>query len=239
MYPRPVREGDEQAMAIGRAIDGALAEVGHQARMGRRPSVSAAVALAASRLDGEVEAAGVDLSDVERAKVLRQIESVVQAFRRSELFGLERPRTRVILIGGTVGVYAQPDYWDGRRRFFEMKSYPAIPPPPDVALQLRLFQLAFPQFDGVLVCLNRHTLPVETTHMVVPPPTAEETEMALRLALSVARERGAPKVLEYVEGPFVPYPLPSGGDRETGPPVVADVAGPPPPPRAGVREGPG
>jgi hypothetical protein len=134
---------------------------------------------------------------------------VLQAYRLSEIFGLARPRTRVIVIGGTVGVYAQPDYWDGRGRFFEMKSYRAIPPPPDVALQLRLFQLAFPQFEAVLVCIDRHARPVETTSAVIPPLTREETASALRLAFDVGWEFGHEKVLEYMEGPFTHYPLPA------------------------------
>jgi hypothetical protein len=207
-YPRPVREGDEEAMAIGRAIDGALSQIGHEARLGRRCSIAATRILAETRLDEELESAGIDLLSVERERILLEIAAVVQAFRRSEIFGLERPRTRVILIGGQVGVYAQPDYWDGQHRFFEMKSYLAIPPPPDVALQLRLFQLAFPRFDGVLLCLNRHVRPVETRRLEVPAPTPEESVEALRLAYSLGKEYGETKVLEYVEGPFVPYAVP-------------------------------
>jgi len=209
-YPRPVREGDEQAMAIGRAIDSLLSQIGHEARLGRRHSQASARALAESRLDEELDGAGVDLAPDDRERTLRAIDRVVQAFRRSDVFGLDRPRTRVILIGPTVGVYAQPDYWDGQHRFFEMKSYSAIPPPPDVALQVRLFQLAFPGLDAVLFCLNRHTDPVETGQLVVPPPTPVEAEEALRLAFRWATEHGAPKVLEYMQGPFVPYPLPPG-----------------------------
>jgi hypothetical protein len=208
-YPRPPREGDELAMAVGRAIDSTLSRVGHEARVGRRWSASAARSLAETLLDEEVAAAAVDLPPAERAKLLARIDSVVRAFRASELFGLDRPRTRVILVNGDVGIYAQPDYWDGRGRIFEMKSYPAVPPPPDVALQLRLFQLAFPGLACSLVCLNRHVDPVERLRLDLAPPTAEETTDALRTAYAVARAHGEPKVLEYVAGPFVAYTVPT------------------------------
>ncbi len=90
-----------------------------------------------------------------------------------------------------------------------MKSYPAIPPPPDVALQLRLFRLAFPQFEAVLVCINRHVSPVETTSTVTPPLTEEETASALRLAYDIGSQFGQEKVLEYMEDPFTHYALPA------------------------------
>lgn len=207
IYPRPVREGDELAMAVGRAIDGSLSRIGHEARLGRRLSGSSARALATELLDGALEEAAIDLAPLERERTLLQIDRVIETFRGSEIFGLERPRTRVILIDNSVGVYAQPDYWDGRSRIIEMKSYLAIPPPPDIALQLRLFQLAFPQFECTLLCLNRHTVPVDTARLCVPPPTPEESSEALRLAYSVATEHGESKVLEYMQGPFVPYSL--------------------------------
>jgi hypothetical protein len=105
-------------------------------------------------------------------------------------------------------VYAQPDFWDGARRIYELKSYSAIPPPPDVGLQLRLFQLAFPGFSTELVCLDRHHLPVTSTSAEIPPPTPEEAADALNRAISVAREFGEEKVAAYMEGPFVHYALP-------------------------------
>lgn len=208
-FPRPPRAGDEIAKAIGRAIDGALSQIGHQVRLGRRPTVGGMRALAERLLDEEIETAAEVLPPEQRIRVLEEIDGVLLAFRASEIFGLARPKTRVILIGGEVGVYAQPDYWDGARRFFEMKSYLAIPPPPDVALQMRLFQLAFPGLESILICLDRHARPVSTHTLRLPAPTEAETVEALRLADRLGREHGQPKVLEYLEGPFVSYPRPA------------------------------
>lgn len=207
-YPRPPpAEKDEVAMAIGRAIDGALTQFGHELRQGRRPTATAMRGLAEALLADALEEAAVTIPAPEHARTLTQIEGVLHAYRRSEIFGLARPRTHVIVINGRVGVYAQPDYWDGRGRFFEMKSYRAIPPPPDVVLQVRLFQLAFPRYEAVLLCIDRHVSPVETTSAVLPPPTPEEATAALRSALDLGEQFGQEKVLEYMQGPFVHYTI--------------------------------
>ncbi|HYA10221.1 MAG TPA: hypothetical protein VEH10_00895 [Thermoplasmata archaeon] len=209
-YPRPPpQERDQIAMAIGKAIDGALTQFGHDLRQGRHPTQTAMASLAGSLLDDALAEGAVALERTDRDKTLREMQDVLRAYRRSEIAGLARPRTHIFLIDGRVGVYAQPDYWDGRGRFFEMKSYRAVPPPPDVALQVRLFQLAFPRFEAVLVCLDRHATPVEVTSAVVPAPTPDEVASTLRLAYDLGLEFGQEKVLEYIEGPLVHYALPA------------------------------
>jgi hypothetical protein len=211
-FPRPPpEERDQVAMAVGKAIDGVLSDLGHQLGQGRRPTQAATGRLAVALLDDALAENAVRLEPVDRAATLAEIEEVVRAYRRSEIAGLARPRTRVFLVGEAVGVYAQPDYWDRRRRFFEMKSYRAIPPPPDVALQLDLFQLAYPGFEAVLVCLDRHRRPVEVTSAVLPALTPARSAAALRLAYDVGSAFGEEKVLEYVEGPVVRYALPPAG----------------------------
>ena len=212
-YPRPPPgERDEIAMAVGRAIDGALAEFGHAVREGRHPTATAMRRVADALLDDALAEAAVVLSGSDRATIARQVDGVLQAYRRSEIFGLARPRTRVIVINDRVAVYAQPDYWDGRGRVFEMKSYRAVPPPPDVALQLRLFQLAFPRFEATLVCLNRHAEPVEIVSVRLPPPAAAEATAALSAAYAIGREFGQEKVREYLEGPLVHYAIAAPGE---------------------------
>jgi len=209
-YPRPpATDQDEIAKAAGRAFDGAMSQLGHEVRERRRPSATAMRTVGERLFDEALEEAGVEISASEREKIVTQLRGMLQAYRQSEIFGLARPKTRVIMIAGQVGVYAQPDYWDGRTRIYEMKSYPAIPPPPDVALQLRLFQIAFPRFETVLVCINRHASPVETTSAIIAPLTPEEIASALRLAYDIGQKFGEEKVLEYMEGPFTHYGLPA------------------------------
>lgn len=113
----------------------------------------------------------------------------------------------MILINSTVGVYAQPDFWDARSRIFELKSYLASPKKPEIALQLRLFQLAFPGFREELVCLDRHATPVRVSLAVIDPPSPSETEEALRQALELGQRAGRERVFEYLEVEIVRYAL--------------------------------
>lgn len=122
--------------------------------------------------------------------------------------GLARPRSRLILINERVGVYAQPDYWNGRDRFYEMKSYHALPMPPDVGLQMELFQLAFPGLRAFLACFDRHAVPVTTTIEEIPAPSPETADEVLKMAYQVGLEKGIDKVLEYVDNPVVRYAIP-------------------------------
>ena len=148
-------------------------------------------------------------SESVRAGIEQEMLRVIRAFRGSVLFGLERPRSRLVLIGESVGVYAQPDYWDRSTSFYEMKSYRAIPPPPDVALQVAIFQLAFPGFRALLIGFDRHSDPVDVKIAEVPPPSEEERIQTLHLAHEVGLRNGREKVLEYIDVPVIRYPRPS------------------------------
>jgi len=207
LFPRPVTERDELGMAIGKAIDSSLSRFSHEASLNRRPTMASANKYATSVLDEELGDAHLELTAGEREKTLKQISAVLSAFRRSELFGLGRPRSRLILINGAVGVYAQPDFWNGKDHFYEMKSYRAVPIPADVELQLRMFQLAFPGFVASLVCFNRHSEPVEVSSTQVAPPESVELQRLLRQAYTEGSQHGTEKVLEYVDSPIVSYTI--------------------------------
>jgi hypothetical protein len=207
-YPREVTEVDEVGMAVGKAIDGSVSRGSYEFSQGRRPTRTAMNGAAAQILDEELADAHIELPEAERAKHLAAISAVLQEFRRSEVMGLARPRSRLILINQRIGVYAQPDFWNGRDRIYEMKSYHANPTPPDVKLQVQLFQLAFPGFHAFLAWFDRHATPVATTIEVVPPLEPAETETVLRLAYATGREKGVEKVLEFMDSPTVPYTLP-------------------------------
>jgi len=226
LHPRPVTEKDERAMIAGRVLDATLARLSHEARTGRRPTATALLAGAESLYEEELAEADLDTDAATRQRLREQVAAVLKAFRGSPLFGLARPRSRLVVINDRVGVYVQPDYWDGRARIYEMKSYAPVPIPPDVRTQLRYFQLGFPGFETVLVGLNRHRIPVPVTQERVPPPTPEETEAALRDALRIGLEVGEPKVRAYLDNPAVAYTVSeappsapaSPGPSGTGPP---------------------
>ena len=207
-YPRPVTEKDEIGMAVGKAIDGTLSKCSYEFAQSRRPSRTAMNQLGAEILDEELREIDLTLPPEERERHLAAVGAVLQAFRRSELMGLSRPRSRMILINGRVGVYAQPDFWDGRARFYEMKSYHAIPVPPDVRLQVELFQCAFPGFRAFLAWFDRHATPVTTTIDEIPPIEPGALARALGMAYRTGLELGKEKVLEFMDVPTVPYSLP-------------------------------
>ncbi len=158
--------------------------------------------LAGTVLDSAIDELGAEISAAERAAALAPMPHVLRAFRKSVLFDLRRPRSHLILINSAVGVYAQPDFWDGRSRIYELKSYRADPTAEEIALQLRFYQIAFPGFSLELVCIDRHANPVTVSVEAIRRPTPAETDSALRLALTVAREKGVDKVLEYVDAPI-------------------------------------
>lgn len=209
-YPRPVVEGQEVGLAAGKAIDTLLARLSHERAQGRRFGVGALTSIAAEVFDDELAASGAAAEPAKREQLLAAVPSIVRAFRLSVLFGLARPRSRLVLVNGRAGYYAQPDFWDGRGAIYEMKSYNALPPRPEITLQLRLFQLAFPGFRPFLVCLDRHATPVTTTVTEIPPMTPDERSELLRLGERVALELGTDRVFEYIPPPVIRY--------EVGPP---------------------
>ncbi|MCI4320141.1 MAG: hypothetical protein L3K23_08445 [Thermoplasmata archaeon] len=205
IHPRVVSVQDEVGMAVGSAIDGALSAMSYEARTGRRPSIANVERRGQEILEEHLRDAELLLEPAARAEIDASIRGVIVAFRQSDLLGRARPKSRLILIDEKAGVYAQPDYWDGGRRFYEMKSYRAVPPRPDVLLQLELFQLAFPECQGELVCFDRHARPVEVTRWPVPPvPEARRQELLTRCR-DLTLQHGEPKVLEYVDNPAVRY----------------------------------
>jgi hypothetical protein len=206
-YPRPVTEKDEVGMAVGTAIDEALSRCSYDFALGRKPTRAAIIRLATEVLDRELADADLALEPDARSRELAEIAGVLLAFRRSEVMGLTRPRSRLILINGRYGIYAQPDYWDGVGRFYEMKSYRATPMPPDVRLQVQLFQCAFPTFRTFLACFDRHAVPVTTTIEEVGPLAPDVREGVLRAAAGVARIQGTDKVIEYMDNPIVRYEI--------------------------------
>ncbi len=208
LFPRPpATELDELRRATGKAIDHALSQWSHAHRQGLRLTSTAVQRLARETLDEDLKDADVVLTPEQLTEAERQIVGVLQAFRKSEVFGLSRPRTRLVLLDGEVGVYAQPDYWDGARRFYEMKSFRAVPTPPDVGLQVSVFQLAFPGFASFLACFDRHRNPVETTIVEVAQPAPEVRQELLVTLQRVGRELGQPKVLEYIDTEKVHYKI--------------------------------
>lgn len=206
LYPRePATEVEEIARATGKAVDHALSQWSHLHRQNLRPTAASISRAARETLEEELRDADVVPTAEQRELALRQITGVLQAFRKSPLFGLSRPRSHLLLIDGDVGVYAQPDFWDPSRCFYEMKTFRAVPPSAEVALQVNLFQLAFPGLVSYLACFDRYRDPVETTIAEVPPLSRERVKELLAQARRIGQEIGQEKVLEYIDLQKVAY----------------------------------
>lgn len=210
MHPRPPRPEDTLGRAVGKAIDSALSQFSYESAVGKRPTVASAARLGRTILDEELEGAEVEVLESDRKAATAELEGVIQAFRRSGLLGTTRPKTRLILIDGRVGVFAQPDYWDGKGRIYEMKSYSADPTFPDINLQLQLFQLAFPGFETILACFDRKRSPVPYLPRLIPPISPADGSTVLRAALECGLAHGTEKVTEFLDNPIIPYELPPG-----------------------------
>lgn len=229
-YPREVTERDEIGMAVGKAIDGTLSKYSYEFARGWKPTRTAMNQAAAEILDEELRDAHIVLPTAERDRHLAAASGVLQEFRRSELMGLARPRSRLILINERVGVYAQPDFWNGRDRIYEMKSYHANPIPPDIRLQVQLFQCAFPGFRAFLAWFDRHATPISTTIEEVPTPDQASAEDVLRMAYRTGMEKGIEKVLEFMDSRPISYsiPIPPGTEERGSTPTPArgELGGP-------------
>jgi hypothetical protein len=205
VHPREVTERDLIGMAAGKAIDTAVTELSHLHRAGRHPTLAAVDRLARETFEEEIAASMLELTPELRELQIRQIGGAVRAFRASPLLGLTRPKSRLIVVDERAGIYAQPDYWDGRNRLFEMKSYHADIISPEVGLQLALFQLAFPRFQASLAEIDRHAEPVTVQFRPIPPVGDAERDRVLLLARDIALAQGQERVLEYVDSPVVRY----------------------------------
>ena len=204
LHPRPPpTERDEIGMAEVIALYSSLRRFSYDAACGGWPLVASVVASAETILREELRDAELSLDPAAAEAFRAKVRDLTRLFRQSELAGQARPRTRLLVIDGDAGIYAQPDFWDGRARIFELKSYRAIPPPPDVTLQLELFQLAFPGFEERLVCLDRHGTPPSIHAVTVGPISGARSLEVLAAARAVARAHGAEKVLRFIDSPIV------------------------------------
>ncbi|HYK93118.1 MAG TPA: hypothetical protein VEY07_03640 [Thermoplasmata archaeon] len=208
VYPREVTDRDEVGMASGSAIDGAVSRFNFETARGNRPTVTSIVRSAEAALDRELADAHATMPGPERARFPEVVREMLRLVRRSEVFGLSRPRSRLLLIDGVAGIYAQPDFWNGRDVIYELKSYRAYPPRPDVQLQLELFQLAFPGFEERIVSMDRHAEPATLEIHPIPPVSDSRAREVLIAAREAAASLGQEKVLEYIDAPIVRRSIP-------------------------------
>jgi hypothetical protein len=90
-------------------------------------------------------------------QILQQASMMLLAYKQTPIYRdlLLRPKTRVVVINDTIGVYMQPDFYDPCTDvFYEVKSYPLKKDEymfKRLCYQVKLYQLAYPKSKAVAV----------------------------------------------------------------------------------------
>jgi hypothetical protein len=90
-------------------------------------------------------------------QILQQASMMFLAYKKTPIYrnSLLRPKTRVVVINDTIGVYMQPDFYDPLNDvFYEVKSYPLRKDEymfKRLCYQVKLYQLAYPKSKAVAV----------------------------------------------------------------------------------------
>jgi hypothetical protein len=90
-------------------------------------------------------------------QILQQASLMLLAYKQTPIYkqSLLRPKTRVVVINDTIGVYMQPDFYDPcSDTFYEVKSYPLHKDEymfKRLCYQVKLYQLAYPKSKAVAV----------------------------------------------------------------------------------------
>jgi hypothetical protein len=90
-------------------------------------------------------------------QILQQASLMLLAYKQTPIYkqSLLRPKTRVVVINDTIGVYMQPDFYDPcSDTFYEVKSYPLRKDEymfKRLCYQVKLYQLAYPKSKAVAV----------------------------------------------------------------------------------------
>jgi len=119
-------KGSPVDMAFGKAIDIAIAQYNYYQTWSLRSLLTEAMRCAMKVFAEELRKQGVELSSGERRMYAGRAWRMLSCWRKSRYAELLRPRTHVIFLEKNsvlYGVFAQPDFWDGGRVFYEVKSY--------------------------------------------------------------------------------------------------------------------
>ncbi len=117
----------------------------------------------------------------------------IHAFKTSDIYKnrFMKDRTRLIIINGDVGIYAQPDFVNyDDKIFYEMKSFSVRPVPLYVIKQVRIFQLAYPDFESYLIGIPRDKRYIKIQKILVNRSSEKTKKMLLRSLYEYAIKNG-------------------------------------------------
>jgi len=142
----------------------------------------------------------IPLSDIDLKEIENQFIERFRAYLNSDLIKKKRIKARVILIessDGILGIFAQPDFVDlNLKKAYELKSYELFGPIPHyVILQIRLFQLAYPDFKFYLVGFKKDDSQMTVIVKEIKQMSDDSTWNLIRKIVNIAsKHRGTVKV---------------------------------------------
>ncbi len=176
-------KSDTINMILGKCLDETVTQMNYynyRSEFKRNISMNAMKGFA-FMLNSELTKNSIVLNNNDKKNYYAMGWRFINAFKKSELYenSLLRDRTRLIIINGEVGIYAQPDFVDYIHEImYEMKSFSLKPVPEYVRVQVKIFQLAYPDFISKLIAFPRNEGYIKTQTVIVKKQ-AERTRKSL------------------------------------------------------------
>jgi hypothetical protein len=147
--------GTQLDILFGSVFDKAMVKMNYYYKRGVDDFLEAALKYMSLILDHEAAILGIKLMPDQRDNILSRGKAMLDAFKSTPAFGLLRPKTRLVVIDDLVGVYVQPDFYDGET-IYEVKTFD----PRGVnyvKYQVKLFQLGYPGSKAILIGFDKAT----------------------------------------------------------------------------------
>jgi hypothetical protein len=154
-YKYPITEDNPIGIAFGYAFDRALLECNYYGL-----SVASTLQYFKDeflRMLMNGHSSSNNITQEQLQQILHQASMMLLAYKQTPIYrnSLLRPKTRVVVINDTIGVYMQPDFYDPcSDTFYEVKSYPLRKDEymfKRLCYQVKLYQLAYPKSKAVAV----------------------------------------------------------------------------------------
>jgi hypothetical protein len=151
-YKYPITADNPIGIAFGYAFDRALLECNYYGW-----SVASTLQYFKGEFLRMMNGYSNSITQEQLQQILQQASMMLLAYKQTPIYrnSLLRPKTRVVVINDTIGVYMQPDFYDPcSDTFYEVKSYPLRKDEymfKRLCYQVKLYQLAYPKSKAVAV----------------------------------------------------------------------------------------
>ncbi len=149
-YKYPIQEDNPIGIAYGYAFDRALLECNYH-----RLSIASTLQYFKNEFLKMLD--GHPFTQDTRQQILQQASMMFLAYKNTAIYknSLLRPKTRVVVINNTIGVYMQPDFYDPIHDvFYEVKSFSLRKDEyifKRICYQVKLYQLAYSSSKAMML----------------------------------------------------------------------------------------